>query len=181
MLLTNDIYRCPLSTSIQNEYNKLVTLVAQVSAIERQSNVLEGTGGMVRVSDLIAYQIGWGKLLMSWYEAGLEGKMPQMPGEGFVKWDYAGLAKHFYEKYHYDGCFKQDQEFYTLVKKIINITEHESETGNLDHQGVWNWCALSSGKLWPLSKWITVNTISPYKRASGLISKFIKQNKKFKN
>src|SRR5579885_2778523 len=150
-------YHAPLSVRIQAEYNKLATLISDVPDSCRSMKDIEGTGGKVNISDIIAYQIGWGNLLLNWYEAGLKAKIPQMPGEGFSKWDYKGLAKHFYEKYHYDNPIKQDLAFYDVVNKIVAITEHEYKSNNLDKKGVWSWCTLSSGKQWPLSKWITIN------------------------
>jgi hypothetical protein len=159
-----------LGEEILTTYHGLVTTISTISAKDRQLKEIDGTAGKVRVADLIAYQIGWGTLLIYWYEEGINGKTPEMPGEGFTKWDYNGLALHFYTKYHYDGYKQQDAAFHTVVERILTIVEHEYQTGNLDEVGVWPWCTLSSGKQWTLSKWVTVNTISPYKRATRLIT-----------
>lgn len=170
-MLINEKYKAPLSKEIQQAFNTFVSLIADIDVNRRVAKSIEGTGGTVSVSDLIAYQIGWGNLLIHWYEMGLQGIVPQMPGEGFSKWDYTGLAQHFYKKYHLDGYKKQEQKFYVVVKKILIIVEHEYQTKNLDKEGVWDWCTLSSGKKWPLSKWVRVNTVAPYKRATTLIKK----------
>src|SRR5438105_7789241 len=106
--LINQHFDAPLSKQIQQEYNKLVALISLIDKTHRLNHDIEGAGGTVSIADSIAYQIGWGKLLISWYETGVQGKMPAMPGEGFTKWDYVGLAKHFYQKYHYDGYHKQE-------------------------------------------------------------------------
>lgn len=132
---------------------------------------------MVSIADIIAYQIGWATLLIGWYEAGSEGRKPRMPSEEFTTWDYAGLAQHFYTKYRYDNADTQLQGFYTRVRRIITIVETEYRNNNLDALNVWNWCTLPSGKHWPLSKWITVNTVAPYKRAIRLINTFLKNDK----
>jgi hypothetical protein len=167
-------YEAPLSVAVQKEYNKLLEAVVGVPDNYRTVKEIEGTGVLVSIADLIAYQIGWGRLLIAWYEAGLAGKMPMMPGEGFATWDYTGLARHFYDKYQYDSAHKQLREFHAVVLKTLAIIEHEYKTENLDKVGVWAWCTLPSGKQWPLSKWITINTASPYKRASALVRKFLK-------
>lgn len=130
---------------------------------------MDGTGGKVSVADLIAYQIGWGKLLISWCQAGVQGKNPEMPGNGFSTWDYAGLANHFYATYQFDSFAQQALEFYNVVTQIVALVEQEYISGNLDKLGVWSWCTLPSGKQWPLSKWVQVNTVAPYKRAALLI------------
>lgn len=167
----NVIMKAPLSGDIQREYSRLLSVIAPLSASRRLVKDIDGTGGKVSVADLVAYQIGWGKCVIRWYEEGVKGQNPLMPGDGFSVWDYTEIAKHFYEKYHFDGSSGQLQEFERVVKQILIIVEKEHQSGNLEITGVWNWCTLPSGKLWPLSKWIRVNTSSPYKRASTLISK----------
>lgn len=163
----------PLSISIQKEYNKLVDMLSHIPEKSRLPKVLDGTGGKVSVADLVAYQIGWGTLFIGWYEAGLDGRMPVMPGDGFTKWDYVGLANLFYAKYHYDGAQRQERELHTIVHRILEIVETEHKTENLDKLGVWAWCTLPSGTQWPLSKWIQVNTVAPYKRATTLLRRFL--------
>ena len=168
-------YKAPLSKEVQKVYNMLAEVIAEIPEplrIQKTIHVqktLDSTGGKISVADLVAYQIGWGKLLIGWYEAGLAGQKPDMPGEGFSKWDYAGLAKHFYQKYHYEGSVEQNQKFHEVVNRILEIVETEYQKGHLDALGVWGWCTLQSGKQWPLSKWIRVNTVAPYKRAAALI------------
>ncbi len=166
-MLITETFSAPLSRLIVKEYNGLALAISKIKS--RTKKDIEGTGGKVSAADLIAYQIGWGRLLIAWHETGERGETPQMPGEGFTKWDYTGLAKHFYQKYQYDSGKKQEAEFYQTVSTLLNIVEKEHRTGRLDQTGVWAWCTLPSGKEWPLSKWIKVNTSSPYNRAARLI------------
>ncbi|HSX38843.1 MAG TPA: ClbS/DfsB family four-helix bundle protein [Chlamydiales bacterium] len=158
-------YSTMLSQEIQQAYKVLAQLVSQIPTTQRNLACLEGNGGQISVSDLIAYQIGWGQLLIGWYESGIQHKNPEMPGEGFSKWDYNGLAKRFYQKYHLDGSSKQMALFHETVERIISIVEIEYRADQLDKIGVWDWCTLKSGKQWPLSKWIRINTVAPYKKA----------------
>jgi len=167
----------PLSNEIQKEYNKLSNLISPISTALRTLKKIDGTGGKVTIADIIAYHIGWGKLIINWYEIGTQGKIAEMPGEGFTKWDYAGLARHFYKKYCYDSFHEQERIFYDVVQQVLSIVEREYNTNNLDKLEVWPWCTLPSGKQWSLHKWITVNTVAPYKRTSTLIKKFINENK----
>lgn len=160
-----------LIENIQHERDKLLKIISNISPSARVLKVMDGTGGKVSISDLIAYQIGWGKCLIRWYENGIKGKTPEMPGEGFSTWDYNAIAKHFYEKYRYDSSDQQIKVFQQTISRILEIINSESQAGNLDRINVWPWCTLSSGKQWPLSKWIQVNTVAPYKRAIQLIKK----------
>lgn len=161
--------KAPLSNEIVKKYEKLINLVQQVPAQNFFDKNFNGSGGNVSVADILAYQIGWGYLLISWYEHGLKNEVLIMPGEGFSTWDYTALAQHFYKKYSQLTSEQLEQKFLEVVTKIIDITELEFSSGNLDKLGVWPWCRLKSGKEWPLSKWIRVNTVAPYKRARLII------------
>ena len=103
-LLIKEKFKAPLSNEIQIQYNNLIAMVLNADIKSRNLKSIDGTGGKVSIVDIISYQIGWGLLLIGWYEAGIQGKIPEMPGEGFATWDYIGLAQHFYAKYHYDGA-----------------------------------------------------------------------------
>lgn len=162
-------YQAPLSKSIRVEYTKLIKIIFTLPKEIENKKCIEFSRQQISLNNLVAYQIGWGKLLMSWYLAGIEGKMPAMPGEGMTVWNYKALAECFYLKYSYENSHKQYHEFYLIVKNILEIVEKEYQTGQLDQLGIWPWCRLKSGKQWPLSKWIKVNTVSPYKRACLLI------------
>lgn len=160
-----------LIQDIQNEYDRLAKIVSHIAPSDRILKIIDGTSQKVSVADIIAYQIGWGKCLVRWYEAGIQGKMPEMPGDGFSTWDYLGIAQHFYQAYQFDSANGQMMIFHQVVLRILEIVAAEDQTGNLDRTGVWPWCTLSSGKQWPLSKWIRVNTASPYKRAAQSIKR----------
>lgn len=42
---------------IEREGNRLISIVASIPAARRKLKVIDGTGGKVRVADLMAYQI----------------------------------------------------------------------------------------------------------------------------
>lgn len=170
---SDNSYRSPLSVMLAKVYKQLMHKISGVSYAQRTLPLIEGTGGTVSVADILAYQIGWGKLLVSWYQSGMTGELPLMPGEGFTSWNYTKIAQHFYQKHHYDAGKQQEKEFESIVHEILKIIEKEDAAGNLDKIGIWDWCTLSSGKQWPLSKWIHINTIAPYKRAYTQVNRVI--------
>ncbi|MBM3894180.1 ClbS/DfsB family four-helix bundle protein [Candidatus Dependentiae bacterium] len=69
------------------------------------------TGRYVSPAELIAYQMGWVRRLIKWYECGKRGERMSMPGDGFSSWRYTEMAIYFYEKYWFDGGKQQDAEF----------------------------------------------------------------------
>lgn len=160
-----------LADSIRKEYRKLASCYADIPPAERLEKSIAFNKMMVSPSDLIAYQIGWGNFLIHWYEAGIKGENPQMPGDGFTTWDYPRIAMHFFNKYAHQQGFQQERVFQETAEQIAVIAEKESQTGHLEKRGVWPWCTLKSGVKWPLCKWIRVNSVAPYKRASNLLSK----------
>ncbi len=162
-----------LGQEIQLAYEQLVRCAAAVSDSQRMIRSIEGTSRKISLAELIAYQIGWGSSLINWYEAGIKKRSPEMPGHGFSTWDYAAIAQHFYIAYCYNSRHEQMEMFNRIVCQILKIIDTEDQKGQLDQLGVWDWCTLLSGKKWPLSKWIKVNTVSPYKRAKLQIKKAI--------
>lgn len=166
-----------MKDALLKAYLTLVNLVSQIPAKYHNTQCFEGSGRKASVRDLLAYQIGWGKRLIDWYQTGLQGIHPEMPGEGFSKWDYTALANHFYSKYQYGSLDQQLEELKQVVEVIVSFVEKEERDGHLDKLGVWQWCTLPSGKQWPLSKWVQVNTVAPYKRLSSQIRKFLREKK----
>ena len=85
----------------------------------RNKKIIDGTGGIISVNNLLSYQIGWDNLLINWYESGIKGKIIVMPGEGFDKWDYTGLALHFYKKYSYSNNIDSEINLKLLNSLIL--------------------------------------------------------------
>lgn len=161
--------KAPLSRELFEAYTKLIHQVSALSEKQFFAKTFKGTGGIVSPADLLAYQIGWGHLLIEWYESGIHNRQMIMPGEGFSRWEYTAIAKHFYQKYATCTLSELKNAFHLTVQRVIDMIEKEYATGHLDALGVWGWCQLQSGKEWPLSKWIKINTIAPYKRALKIL------------
>lgn len=161
--------KAPISEEIFKAYAALLHDASEYHQDQFVVKKFQGTTQSVSVADIIAYQIGWGTLLLSWYQAGINNEQFVMPGCGFDTWDYNSIAQHFYEKY--SGWPREQllREFGSVVENIIAIVEKEYDLGNLEKCGIWQWCRLKSGKEWPLSKWVRVNTVAPYKRATKII------------
>jgi hypothetical protein len=156
-----------LSAEIKKNSKQLIELIEHYP--QRTEKIFIQNHSAISIADILAYQIGWGKALIRWYESGINNENPLMPGDGFSKWDYTAIAVHFHHKYAYDSAEQQLKAFTEVVSRILEIIAIETQTGNLEKLNIWSWCTLSSGKPWPLSKWVKVNTASPYKRAIQLI------------
>lgn len=158
--------KAELLAALSTEYAKLMAESADIPQHLERDTSLEGN---VSVADIIAYQVGWGHLLINWYKTGKNGALPVTPAEGF-KWNQLGLlAAHFYATYK-DRSLHQLQEDLRLVVKEVEAIINENSQEQLYSLNVYNW----TGK-WPLGRWINVNTSSPYKSATAKIRKWKKQ------
>jgi len=137
----------------------------------QSADLIPGVGEKISPRELIACQIGWTQYLIDWYQDGVNKKIPCMPSKDFPKWDYAAIAKHFHKRHLYNDLEAELNRLGYCVNFVIEMIEKEHAVNHLDQLGVWPWCTLKSGKKWPLSKWIRVNTIAPYKKASQLLRK----------
>ena len=89
--------KAELLDAIHSSYEKLVAEImigAQARGVKSRDRFLENT---------VAYQIGWGKLLIGWYEAGIKSVTPEMPAPGY-KWNALGpLNESFYKRHANDA------------------------------------------------------------------------------
>ncbi len=156
-----------LTETLKKEYLKLETELLSIPHHFSREKTVQGA---VSVCEVVAYQIGWGELLIGWYEEGKKGKLPEMPNKNF-KWNQLGdLAKHFYETYQNHSYQELLVEFEEVVAKIENIIS-ENSNAQLYSIGIYNW----TGEKWPLGRWININTSSPYKSARTKIRNWKKQ------
>jgi hypothetical protein len=164
-------YSSEFAKSVANEYNRLVSLIKSIDVGDRYIRNIVGINGKTSITDIVSYQIGYGKLIICFYKIGLKDKKLTL-GEvmskcGLEKWDYNGMAKLFYKKYRFSNSDEQLRQFRKTVMMILKIIKKEEN--NLMKTGVWGWTTLGSGKKWSLQKWIQVNTVAPYRRAIKMI------------
>ena len=158
-------------------HTQFVLLVKNLPEDLTHKKIIEGfVKEETSICNVISYLIGWGNMLIEWYEQGLTGKDFVMPGQGFAKWDYAKIAQHFFQKYHQNTLTQQLALLEKTISQIVSIIKKEDTHGNIEKLGVWKWCTLKSGTQWPLSKWITVNSTAPCTRAITKIRKALKNS-----
>jgi hypothetical protein len=165
----------PLPVSKSELLNNLVTayskLHEEATSIPKDLERDPGIEGGISPCDLIAYQIGWGKLLLSWDALEAQGDKVEMPAPGF-KWNQLGLlAKHFYREQSNQSLEQLLAQFKTLQLEIQQFVESNNED-TLFGIGRRRW----AGQKWPLIKWIQVNTVAPYESARAKLRKWKKSN-----
>lgn len=122
-------------------------------------------------SEMIAYQLGWINLVMSWDVDEQEGKEVIMPAPGY-KWNQlGGLYKSFYESYKEYTLVELKQKFNDSISKLCDWIEELTEE-ELFIQGHREWTGDKEN--WPMAKWIHINSVAPFKTFRTKIRKWKK-------
>ena len=160
-----------------NEINKRAKLfIDEFEKItdESKDTLVEGVDRSP--AQMIAYQLGWMKLVLSWEEKEKKGGKAVTPKEGY-KWNKLGdLYKSFYEEYKDCSMGKLITEFNISVEKIIDLVESYTEK-ELFETGARQWASSTSSN-WTIWKWIHINTVAPFKTFRTKIRKWKKLNQK---
>ncbi|WP_279300465.1 ClbS/DfsB family four-helix bundle protein [Paenibacillus sp. GM2FR] len=121
--------------------------------------------------EMIAYQLGWLTLVMSWEKDELAGKEVTTPTPDY-KWNQLGaLYQQFYLAY--DAYSLEELRFMLKQRTdewcewINRLTEEE-----LYRPGVRKWTATSAN--WPMWKWLHINSVAPFKSFRTQIRKWKK-------
>lgn len=135
---------------LEDEFNEVDIAAERVAEIE----------GDISCCDIVAYQIGWGKLLLSWEQQEQQGKAADMPATGY-KWNQLGaLTQSFYVKESDKSLRQLRDEFAQLHVELSEWIDALSATELFEpHQREW------TGDKWAMVKWIQINTIAPYHSA----------------
>lgn len=160
-----------------NEINKRAKLfIDEFEKItdENKDTLIEGVDRSP--AQMIAYQLGWMKLVLSWEEKEKKGGKVVTPKEGY-KWNKLGdLYKSFYEEYKDYSMEKLMTEFNISVEKITDLVESYTEKV-LFEIGARQWASSTSSN-WLVWKWIHINTVAPFKTFRTKIRKWKKLNQK---
>ncbi|MDO4795233.1 MAG: ClbS/DfsB family four-helix bundle protein [Brachymonas sp.] len=111
-------------------------------------------------AQMLAYQLGWMKLVLAWDAEEAAGRQPVMPAPGF-KWNALGpLYQHFYAAHAHWTLAQMRAEFAALLARyqawIGGLTQAQ-----LFQQGYRRW--TGDKPQWPLARWIHINTVAPFK------------------
>lgn len=123
-------------------------------------------------AQMIAYQLGWMNLIMSWEYDNREGKDVTTPTPEY-KWNnLGGLYQNFYEAYSDRSLDELIELFNEDMNKMIQLVESYTDE-ELFEQGGRQW-ATTTPSSWPIWKWIHINTVAPFKTFRTKIRKWKK-------
>lgn len=156
-----------LLTAITTSYSKLLSDLESITPEDADLPELPGhrKDSVMSIRDLVAYLIGWGKLVLKWHRKKENNEPVDFPESGF-QWNELGLlAQKFYAD-HQTGSYSEQliefQQTVTALTTLINNSDPE-----LLYQPGWY-------KQWSQGRMIQLNTASPYKNARTRVRKWKK-------
>ncbi|HDS6908796.1 TPA: ClbS/DfsB family four-helix bundle protein [Klebsiella oxytoca] len=161
--------KAELLTAIEKEFGKLIGYINVIPSGLATVKSMEGhaKGTEMSVHDLVAYLLGWNKLVVKWLTNDENGLIIDFPETGY-KWNQLGLlAQKFYCDYSeltYQSLISALQTEKDKIVTFINKRTDEELYGK-----PWY------GK-WSMGRMISFNTSSPYANANGRLRKWAKNN-----
>jgi hypothetical protein len=160
-----------LILAIKNSYSKLKVDLNNIPNELTKTRELDGhaKGTEMSISDLVAYLIGWGKLVLEWNRKKDNSENVDFPETGY-KWNELGkLAQKLYSDYEnvdYSDLLNRLDQTVNKTQKLI-----EKNTNEELYEKPWY-------DKWTKGKMIQLNTSSPYKNARIRVRKWTKTLKK---
>ncbi|WP_099221592.1 ClbS/DfsB family four-helix bundle protein [Listeria costaricensis] len=122
--------------------------------------------------EMLAYQLGWLTLVLSWEQEEQAGKKVITPTPEY-KWNQLGpLYQSFYEQYGKVTLKKQLTQLDQLVATWISWIETLPDEV-LFEAGKRDWATTKA--MWPVYKWIHINSVAPFTNFRPKIRKWKKQ------
>ena len=125
-------------------------------------------------NQMLAYQIGWMKLILSFEKQEKAGLTVITPSPDY-KWnELSSLYESFYKEFEEDSLKDLSAIFINTLQDIIILINTYTDE-DLFEQNKRKW-ASSTPSNWTVSKWIHINTVAPFKSFRTKIRKWKKLN-----
>ena len=157
-----------LLESIEAERNALEQLLDELTPDQMEES---GVVGEWSVKDVIAHLLEWEQMVLRWHSAGLKGKVPVTPAEGFNWAQLPQLNQQIFEKHHNQPLAVIQKEFNASFRKILKTIQGLSDE-DLFMRGRYAWTKNNT-----LVAYFISNTSSHYKWARTNIKKGLKARK----
>lgn len=141
-------------------------LEKNLSTLSAEDMIQPGVTGTWSVKDILAHLVAWERLLLDWYQAGVEGRAAVITPVGMSQKSIDALNQQIYEKNQRRSLNDILTEFHISYQEIIALIEAIPEE-EMFVQGRFLW----TGKL-TLADYIAGNTCNHYAWAKSQIRKF---------
>jgi hypothetical protein len=118
------------------------------------------TPGGWSVKDIIAHVVDWQDRTLGWYEAGLRGERPAVPGDGFTMRELPLLNQAIWRR-HRRRSLKAVLDDYRAYHQRMLVLIDAVDENDMVTLNRWSW----TGPSWTLSDYIRAQTASHYRWA----------------
>ncbi|MGZ9166823.1 MAG: DinB family protein [Anaerolineales bacterium] len=157
-----------LLQAIEIERKALEELLSELSPAQMTQ---PGLVGEWSAKDVLAHLIEWEHMVLSWHSAGLKGKVPVTPAEGFNWAQLPQLNQQIYEKHCDRPLADIQKEFKSSFKKILSTIQGLSEEDLFTH-GRYAWTKNNT-----LGAYFISSTSSHYHWARTTMKKGLKASR----
>lgn len=148
----------------QENFKKLIDLVASLSSQQEEAEFREGTMNR-NIRDVLAHLHHWHLMMLDWYKVGMSEQKPDMPAKGYTWKTVPELNRKIWEDYQNTDLLKVSQllrQSFADIQKIIR--KHTNE--ELFEKKKYKWTGTTS-----LGAYLVSATSSHYDWALKLIKK----------
>lgn len=159
--------KAELLAAIEKNYVRLAADLALVGPGRTDDKTMPGHAkdSMMSVHDLVAYLVGWNRLVLKWHLLSQSGQPVDFPETGY-KWNELGrLAQKFYADYQHLSFVDLLAEFARAKSDLVAVITSEDDASLYGRP--WY-------ERWTLGRMIQFNSASPYANASARLRKWRK-------
>lgn len=145
-----------LLTAMQKEHGKLIQLLATLSpeTLNQSSEDIENWA----IKDVLTHVTAWEQMVLSWYQAGLQGEVPELPAPGFNWRQIPALNQQIYEQHQmepydlvrqeFDASYEEMLDTVTAISNEDLFTPERFAWTNKNTMGTYFVSATSSHYVW---------------------------------
>jgi uncharacterized protein (TIGR03083 family) len=157
--------KAELLDDIQAERRRLE---AALDGLDEMDMTRQGVVGEWSVKDVLAHLVAWERLFLSWYESGLQGRVPDTDPVGMSGKAIDTLNQGFFDQYRQyplEEVLAELQASYRRILAVVQVIPEE----DLFTKGRFAW----TGNL-ALADYVAGNTCNHYRWAKTQIRKWVK-------
>lgn len=159
--------KAELLSAVDKNFAKLMSYLNRIPPQITSEVSMEGhaKGTVMSVHNLVAYLLGWNKLVVKWITNDAKGLSVDFPETGY-KWNQLGLlAQKFYSDYSALSYGELVEELQRAKSEIVQLID--ARTDEVLYGRPWY-------TKWTMGRMISFNTASPYANAHGRLRKWVK-------